>query len=212
VLATKNLSPGEVALAPGVVGMSCIASAAKRRAFPPMAVRVEKFGPTLSRGQGKDGDSGYGELVIMPSARLPPRGVDLQNWEEPVFVHPFWLIKRDSDVASVNMTIKQVSVDTVRTCAAGELDIARNKFTKWQQVTLPVMTNTVGLREGSVLIAEMPAGPAKAKSSKVLRWDSLLRKAPAAKQAERLPVAFCGLCSRRAFASCGPPALLQESR
>ena len=116
-----------------------------------------------------DGEGDH--LVIMPCYRLPPRGTSCEEWEKPLWVHPFWLVSRTPEQAAANMELKTAETQVVKTMSAGEVDVGRKSFSSFRKITVPVMTTKVPVKKGTALKILGGEKPKKPKVQTV-RWDS----------------------------------------
>ena len=175
VFAKEQLQVHAVALAPMVCSMSFFALSSKKGGLPPGAVRLSGFGPRAS-GAKKKVDIAAGakpeeaaapeeesatpeeaaapeeeidDLAILPCNRLPPRGVEFERYDKPVFVHPFWAIERkdqSKDSEKINCEMVDVSVDSVMTAGFGPLSLTCKGQSSCKKLNIPVLTNTQVIR------------------------------------------------------------------
>ena len=147
------------------------------------------FGPDLSEdlrsGEVDDdegdagGPVGPDELVILPSLRMPPRGVAWASWGKEPYMHPFWALSRTAVPDEVNMSMRKVAVDLVVTMGMGALHLPSGKAgTHFSSMTIPVTTPCKVIEKGTVLALEAPGEQNKKSNtkSKTFQWDTVSRK------------------------------------
>ena len=156
-----------------------------------MAVRLHGFGHQKS--SRSSGDSGadqeaqepeIDDMVILPCYRLPPRGTSCEEWDKPLWVHPFWLVLRTSELDKANMEMKVAEVQVVKTMSAGEVNVGKESFSDFRKLGVPVMTTKKAVKQGEILSIWHVVEKAKKTKDKTVRWDTRIKAQ--AKKAPRI--------------------------
>ena len=163
VSATEGIPAGGVCLAPTVASGAFVVAKKKNHTYAPPAVCA------------KVGDV---EMVILPSTRLPPRGIQVADWgpkKDTAFVSPFWVIETSPIAAKANCSHSLVSWKAVSTVVFEEdtFKLECKSLSASCEMNIPVITNHKALVTGDKLVLIAEAKDKQATKGKVFSWDKL---------------------------------------
>jgi hypothetical protein len=156
VRAIVDVPIGGIAFAPAVPDLRCIAVKKANSTSSPMCLYI-------------------GDLVVSPSTKLPPRGIQLAKWDKDGFVNPFWVMERSAIVERSNFITSTVEAASLRnvTMNGEHLHLAKASVTNNDTFPIPVLVNHKPLKPGDLLVLEtQDPGRKHSRVLKSIRWDT----------------------------------------
>jgi hypothetical protein len=168
VKAAQAIGVGGLIITPAVPGLPCIMVPKSGAPISPLAVKIH------TNFAQKDLPE---DFVVVPSTKLPPRGVLLGEWDKAVFVGPFWAIQRRPAHEQVTCIFKEVEVNVLWSLnhGGGGFNLQAVSSSAHETVKIPVLVNSVDLIEGEVLTCASAPAVQKVKDRKLHRWDTVKR-------------------------------------